>query len=90
MNKASLVEHVANATGLSKKQAQAAVEAVFSGITDALARGESVSVVGFGTFSVTQRAARTARNPRTGETIHVPASRAPKFKAGKSLKEAVK
>ncbi len=90
MNKAALVEHVANKAGLSKAAAQRAVEAVFGGITEALARGESVAIVGFGTFSVAQRAARTARNPRTGETIQVPASKAPKFKAGKSLKEAVK
>ncbi|RME81482.1 MAG: HU family DNA-binding protein [Zetaproteobacteria bacterium] len=90
MNKAALVEHVAQKAGLSKAAAQRAVEAVFGGITEALARGESVAIVGFGTFSVAQRAARTARNPRTGETIQVPASKAPKFKAGKSLKETVK
>jgi len=90
LNKADLVNHVAEAAGLSKAAAGDAVEAVLSGITSTLAAGDSVSLVGFGTFSVADRAARTARNPRTGEAIEVPASKAPKFKAGKALKEAVK
>ncbi|MFQ5346060.1 MAG: HU family DNA-binding protein [Mariprofundus sp.] len=90
MNKAELVAHVAEAGGLSKAAAADAVEAVLGGITSTLAAGDSVSLVGFGTFSVADRAARTARNPRTGETIQVAASRAPKFKAGKALKDAVK
>ncbi len=90
MNKADLVNHVAEEAGLTKAQAGAAVEAVLSGITNALAGGDSVSIVGFGTFSVAERGPRTARNPRTGETIEVPASKAPKFKAGKALKDAVK
>ncbi len=90
MNKADLVNYVAEAGGLSKSAAADAVEAVLGGITSTLAAGESVSLVGFGTFSVTDRAARTARNPRTGETINVPASKAPKFKPGKALKDAVK
>jgi len=89
MNKADLVTHVAEAAGLSKSAAGDAVEAVVGGITSTLADGGSVSLVGFGTFSVADRAARTARNPRTGEAIEVAASKAPKFKAGKALKDAV-
>lgn len=90
MNKADLVNHVAESAGLSKAAAANAVEAVLGGVSSTLASGNSVSLVGFGTFSVADRAARTARNPRTGETINVPASKAPKFKAGKALKDAVK
>ena len=90
MNKADLVSHVAAAEDLSKAAAGDAVEAVLSGVSGALASGDSVSIVGFGTFSVAERAARTARNPRTGETIEVGPSKAPKFKAGKALKDAVK
>ncbi len=90
MNKADLVNHVAASAGLSKTSAADAVEAVIGGITGALQQGQAVSLVGFGTFSVAERAARTARNPRTGEAIDVPASSAPKFKAGKALKDAVK
>ncbi len=90
MNKADLIGHVADAAGLSKGSAADAVEAVLGGVTGALESGDAVSLVGFGTFSVVDRAARTARNPRTGETIQVGPSRAPKFKAGKALKDAVK
>lgn len=90
LNKADLVNHVADSAGLSKVSASEAVEAVIGGITSALKGGDSVSLVGFGTFSVAARAARTARNPRTGAAINVPASKAPKFKAGKGLKDAVK
>jgi len=90
MNKAELIDHVAASADLTKAAAGAAVEAVISGVTGALSKGDSVSLVGFGTFSVSDRAARTARNPRTGEAINVPASKAPKFKAGKALKDAVK
>jgi len=90
LNKADLIGHVADAAGLSKSSAADAVEAVLGGITSTLKSGDAVSLVGFGTFSVADRAARTARNPRTGETIHVGPSRAPKFKAGKALKDAVK
>ena len=90
MNKAELVNHVAASADLSKAAAAEAVEAVLGGITGALAEGGSVSLVGFGTFSVAERAARTARNPRTGEAIQVAASKAPKFKAGKAFKDAVK
>jgi len=90
LNKADLINHVAAAAGLSKSSAAEAVEAMLGGIIDSLRNGEAVSLVGFGTFSVANRAARTARNPRTGETIHVGPSRAPKFKPGKALKDAVK
>ncbi len=90
MNKSDLINHVASAGGLSRSAAMDAVEAVLGGITQTLAAGDSVSLVGFGTFSVVDRAARTARNPRTGETINVAASKAPKFKPGKALKDAVK
>jgi len=90
MNKADLINHVASAAGLTKASAGDAVEAVLGGITGTLSNGDSVSLVGFGTFSVAERSARTARNPRTGEAINVPASKAPKFKAGKALKDAVK
>jgi len=90
MNKADLINHVAAEAGLSKSDASNAVEAILSGITSTLTDGGSVSLVGFGIFSVSARAARTARNPRTGKPIEVPASNAPKFKAGKALKDAVK
>jgi len=90
MNKADLINHVASSAGLSKSAAGDAVEAVIGGITGTLSDGGAVSLVGFGTFSVVARAARTARNPRTGDTIQVAASNAPKFKAGKALKDAVK
>jgi len=90
LNKADLIASVADTTGLSKSSSADAVEAVLGSITNTLRSGGAVSLVGFGTFSVADRAARTARNPRTGETIHVGPSRAPKFKAGKALKDAVK
>jgi len=90
LNKADLVSHVAAAAGLSKSSASDAVEAVLGGVSGSLRNGEAVSLVGFGTFSVADRAARTARNPRTGEAIYVAASKAPKFKAGKALKDAVR
>lgn len=89
MNKAELIDMVATSADVSKSNATAAVDAVFSGITNCLKQGESVTLVGFGTFSVSERAARTGRNPRTGEAITIPASRSPKFKAGKALKDAL-
>lgn len=89
MNKSELVEAVAEATDSSKSQAQASVDAVLDSITSALQNGDKVSLTGFGTFEVRDRAARTARNPQTGETIQVKASKAPAFKAGKGLKDAV-
>lgn len=89
MNKNDLISKVAAATGLSKADAGKAVDAVFGAITDALKKGDDVRLVGFGTFSVAKRAASTGRNPRTGQTIQIPASKQPKFKAGKQLKDAV-
>jgi DNA-binding protein HU-beta len=90
MNKTDLVAAVAAKAEISKKDAEAAVAAVFASITDALADGDKVSLVGFGTFEVKARAARTGLNPRTGEKLSIPASKAPAFKAGKALKDAVK
>jgi DNA-binding protein HU-beta len=89
MNKAELIEAVSTDSGLSKSDASNAVESIFKNMADQLQKGGSVSVVGFGQFSVSDRAARTGRNPRTGEEISIAASRAPKFKAGKQLKDAV-
>ncbi len=89
MNKTELVEAVAQSSNLSKADAQRAVDAVIDSITEALAKGEQVSVVGFGTFLVRERAARTGRNPQTGATIEIAASKVPAFKAGKALKDAV-
>ncbi|MBE6742294.1 MAG: HU family DNA-binding protein [Ruminococcaceae bacterium] len=90
MNKTDLVAAVAAKAEISKKDAEAAVTAVIASITDALADGDKVSLVGFGTFEVKERAARTGLNPRTGEKLSIPASKAPAFKAGKALKDAVK
>ena len=90
MNKAELVEEVADQTRLTKKASKEAIDAVISAITDSLAREERVTLVGFGTFQVRERKARRGRNPRTGEEIHIPANMIPKFKAGKSLREKVK
>ncbi|HHC72723.1 MAG TPA: HU family DNA-binding protein [Thiotrichales bacterium] len=89
MNKTELVEAVAQSSNLSKADAQRAVDAVIDSITEALAKGEQVSVVGFGTFLVRERAARTGRNPQTGATIEIAAAKVPAFKAGKALKDAV-
>ena len=89
MNKNDLVATVASTTGISKADAAKAVDGVFNAITSALKKGEEVRLVGFGTFAVAARAATTGRNPRTGETIKIPASKQPKFKAGKGLKDAV-
>jgi DNA-binding protein HU-beta len=89
MNKNDLVDAVSERTGLAKSDAARAVEAVLGTITDALAKGETVALSGFGSFVTKARAARTGRNPRTGESIAIPASRAPTFKAGKGLKDAL-
>jgi len=89
MNKGELIEAVAQATDLSRADSTRAVDAVLDSISGALANGSAVSLVGFGTFSVKSRAARTGRNPRTGESIQIPASNVPGFKAGKALKDAV-
>lgn len=90
MNKTELVAAVAAKAGLSKKDAEAATKAVVDAVTEALTKGEKVQLVGFGTFEVKARAAKTARNPRTGEVIEVAASKVPAFKAGQALKDAVK
>jgi DNA-binding protein HU-beta len=89
MNKAELIDAVAAAADLSKADAGRAVDAVIGSITKALKKGDQVSVVGFGTFSVKHRAARSGRNPQTGATIKISASNVPGFKAGKALKDAV-
>lgn len=90
MTKEGLVEAVMKATGIeTKAAAQRAVESVFDTISKTLARGEDVTITGFGTFRVAKSAAREGRNPKTGEKIHIPASVKPKFRAGKLLKEAV-
>ena len=88
MNKTELIAAVAEKTDLSKKDADAAVSAVLGAITDALKAGDKIQLVGFGTFEVRNRAAKQGRNPRTGETMTVPASKVPAFKAGKALKDA--
>ncbi len=89
MNKNDLIATVADDTGLSKAEATRAVDSVFGSVTSALTGGNEVRLVGFGTFSVVQRKASEGRNPRTGEKIQIKASKQPKFKAGKALKEAV-
>jgi DNA-binding protein HU-beta len=89
VNKAELIDAVAAQAELTKSDAASAVDAVFSTITKSLSAGNAVTLVGFGTFAVTDRAARTGRNPRTGEAITIPASKSPKFKSGKALKDAL-
>ena len=88
MNKGDLIDAIAASTGLSKADAGRAVDATTSAIAGELAGGGSVALVGFGTFSVSHRAARMGRNPATGESIHIDARNVPKFKAGKALKDA--
>lgn len=90
MNKASLVEAVHAKLGGTKVQAEEVVDTIINGIIDALKKGDEVSIAGLGIFSTKNRAARTARNPRTGESIQVAAMRVPKFRAAKALKDAVK
>ena len=90
MNKAQLTDAVAAATDSSKAEAGRAVDAVLGSVGDALGNGDSVSLVGFGTFSVRHRAARMGRNPQTGATMQIAASKVPGFKAGKALKDKVK
>ena len=89
MNKNELVSAVAEKAGLTKKDAEKAVNALFSSIEEALVKKDKVQMIGFGTFEVKARAARTGRNPQTGDEIKIPASKNPVFKAGKALKEAV-
>jgi DNA-binding protein HU-beta len=89
VNKSELIEAVAESGDLTKAAAARAVDSVIEAVTDALSRGDQVTIVGFGTFSVRDRAARTGRNPQTGEQITIKASKVPSFKAGKVLKDAV-
>ena len=89
MNKSDLIDAIAASAGLTKADAGRALDATTDNIASALQKGQSVSLVGFGTFSVKHRAARSGRNPRTGETIQIKASNTPAFKAGKALKDAV-
>ncbi len=89
MNKAELVAAIAEKAELSKKDAEASVKAFTEVIAEELKKGEKVTLVGFGTFEVSERAARTGRNPQTGAEMTIPASKAPKFKAGKALKDSI-
>ncbi len=89
VNKTELVANVAETAGLTKKDAEKAVNALFTTVQQALIEGDKIQIIGFGTFEVKERAARTGRNPRTGEDIKIPASKNPVFKAGKALKDAV-
>lgn len=89
MNKSELIEAVAESADISKAAAQRAVDAVVESVTEALQEGDQVTLVGFGTFTVRERAAREGRNPQTGETIRIPASKVPGFKPGKALKDAL-
>ena len=89
MNKSELIDAVAEGADISKAAAGRAIDAMVDAVTGALKSGDQVNLIGFGTFLVRDRAARTGRNPRTGETINIAASKAPSFKAGKALKDAV-
>jgi DNA-binding protein HU-beta len=89
MNKNEFIDRVSDLAGMSKADATRAVDAVFDAITAALKRGDDVRLVGFGTFAAAKRKAREGRNPRTGETINIPASMQPKFTPGKGLKDAL-
>ncbi|NWN91518.1 HU family DNA-binding protein [Marinobacter adhaerens] len=90
MNKSELIDEIAESADISKAAAGRALDAMTSSITGALKKGDQVTLIGFGTFSVKDRAARTGRNPQTGEEIQIAASKVPGFKAGKALKDAVK
>jgi len=89
LNKSELVSRVAESAGLSKKDSEKAVGAVLDAISSSLAKGDKVQLIGFGTFEVRKRAARTGRNPKTGEEIKISSSKVPAFKAGKALKDKV-
>ena len=89
MTKSELIDAIAEKAGLSKADASKALSATLESVTDALKAGEKVALIGFGTFSVSLRAARTGKNPQTGEALAIPASNAAKFKAGQKLKDAV-
>ena len=90
MNKTELIEHIASQAELSKADAQRALEAVIAAVKTTLKKGGSVSLVGFGSFSVNKRAARTGRNPTTGAAMKIKAAKVPKFRPGKALKDAIK
>ena len=90
MNRSDIIAKMATDAGISKAKAEIALNGLIEGIAGALKSGDKVSLVGFGTFSVSSRAARTGRNPRTGATIQIPASKVPRFKPGKGLKDAIK
>ncbi|CUA99902.1 HU family DNA-binding protein [Thiomonas bhubaneswarensis] len=90
MNKAELIEHMAKNADLNKAQAGRALDALVDAVRRTLKKGDSVSLIGFGTFAVTKRAARTGRNPRTGAAIKIKAAKIPKFRPGKGLKDAIK
>lgn len=90
MNKAGLVEEVADQTGITKRQARNVLDAMTEVITNALSNGEKITLVDFGTFHVRQRKARKGRNPQTGEKLEISAKKVPKFRAGKNLREAVR
>lgn len=89
MNKAELVAAIAERTELSKKDSEKALKAFTDVVTEELKKGEKIQLVGFGTFEVAERAAREGRNPQTGKVMNIPASKAPKFKAGKALKDTI-
>ena len=89
MNKVELIDEITKKTGLTKKDTDVTLKAFIEAVTESLAKGESVQLVGFGTFDVGTRGERTGRNPKTGETIKIKASKCPKFKAGKALKDSV-
>ncbi len=89
MNKGDLINKIADSAGITKGQAEDALNAVLDGITDALKNDDSVTLIGFGSFSVSHRAARSGRNPQTGETIQIAAKNLAKFKAGKKLTDAL-
>jgi DNA-binding protein HU-beta len=90
MTKEEMINYMAETAGISKRQANDALDAFMNGVTSQLKRNNKISFAGFGTFSVSQRKARTGRNPQTGESIKIPATKVPVFKAGKNLKEAIK
>lgn len=89
MNKEAFIEAVAAEAGISKQDARKAVDAYSKVVTDTLSKGEKIQLIGFGTYEVTERSAREGRNPKTGEAVHIAASKAPKFKASGTLKDAV-
>lgn len=89
MNKQQLIDAAADTSGLSKTDMAAALDGVLDTITESLRAGEKITITGFGSFEVRERSARTARNPQTGEQVQVPASKAPAFRAGKALKDAI-